>query len=93
MELYLDHILIGVHDLSEADHNYNKLGFKITPSSPRDAVRELASALEKLYNDRPLRSRMGQAARERAEMVYHWDKLGDQLMKIYQEALGLTSDN
>lgn len=31
MELYLDHILIGVHDLSEADHNYNKLGFKITP--------------------------------------------------------------
>ena len=31
MELYLDHILIGIHDLSEAAHNYNNLGFKIIP--------------------------------------------------------------
>lgn len=31
MDLYLDHILIGVRDLSEAARSYNKLGFKVTP--------------------------------------------------------------
>ena len=62
-------------------------GFKIVPRSPDDAVRELASALEQLYNDEDLRSRMGKAARKRAEMVYHWDRLGEQLMNIYEESL------
>jgi catechol 2,3-dioxygenase-like lactoylglutathione lyase family enzyme len=31
MDLYLDHMLIGVRDLSETARSYNKLGFKVTP--------------------------------------------------------------
>jgi glycosyltransferase involved in cell wall biosynthesis len=30
---------------------------------------------------------MGKAARKRAEMVYHWDRLVEQLMDIYEESL------
>ena len=68
-------------------HITDDWGFKIVPRSPDDAVSELASALEQLYNDEDLRSRMGKAARKRAEMVYHWDRLGEQLMNIYEESL------
>jgi len=73
-------------------HITDNLGFKIAPRSPKDAVHELASALERLYLDRDLRQRMGQAARERAENFYHWDKLGEQLMEIYQEAFDADRD-
>lgn len=31
MDLYLDHMLIGVRDLSQTARDYNKLGFKVTP--------------------------------------------------------------
>jgi len=68
-------------------HVTNDCGVKISPSSPEKAVHELASALERLYLDRDLRQRMGQAARERAEAFYHWDKLGERLMEIYRIAL------
>jgi glycosyltransferase involved in cell wall biosynthesis len=68
-------------------HTTDEWGFKIAPSSPDKAVRELSSALERLYNDQDLRRRLGQAARKRAEDFYHWDKLGDQLMEIYDKAL------
>ena len=30
---------------------------------------------------------MGKAARKRAGMVYHWDRLVEQLMDIYEESL------
>ena len=31
MDLYLDHMLIGVRDLGQTARDYNKLGFKVTP--------------------------------------------------------------
>ena len=68
-------------------HVNDDCGVKISPSSPEKAVHELASALERLYLDRDLRQRMGQAGRERAENFYHWDKLGERLMEIYRKAL------
>ena len=52
----------------------------------------MAQALERLYKDRELCRKMGQAARRRAEEVYDWDKLGDRLLKIYQEALGAPAE-
>ena len=67
-------------------HINDNWGFKIAATSPREAVHELAAALERLYLDRNLCQRMGRAARERAEEFYHWDKLGEQLMQIYQGA-------
>jgi glycosyltransferase involved in cell wall biosynthesis len=48
-------------------------------------------ALERLYQDIELRTKMGQAGRARAEQVYSWDQLGERLLKIYNEVLGATS--
>ena len=69
-------------------HITDECGIKITPSSPEATVHELAQALERLYLDHELRSRLGEAARERAEQNYHWVKLGDRLNEIYQETWG-----
>jgi glycosyltransferase involved in cell wall biosynthesis len=70
-------------------HITDKCGIKVEPHSPKQAIREMAGALERLYIDRELRYQLGKAARERAEEVYHWDKLGERLLEIYQEALGI----
>jgi glycosyltransferase involved in cell wall biosynthesis len=62
-------------------------GIKVTPRSPEQTVHELANALERLCLDEELRSKLGKAARNRAEQVYHWDRLGERLMGIYRQAL------
>jgi glycosyltransferase involved in cell wall biosynthesis len=68
-------------------HVTNACGIKIRPQFPDQVVREMAAALERLYKDKELRSRMGRAARERAEQVYHWDRLGERMMNIYAEII------
>lgn len=68
-------------------HIEKEWGIKIVPQSPEQAIKEMAEALERLYLDKRLRVRLGQAARERAEKEYHWDRLGEKLFKIYQEVL------
>ena len=68
-------------------HINQECGFKITPESPGAAATELARALELLYKDRELCTSLGKAGRARAEDEYHWDRLGDRLMDIYQQAL------
>jgi len=74
-------------------HITEEWGVKIKPRSPKDAIQELASALEHLYLDQDLRRKLGQAAHERAENFYHWDKLGEQLMEIYEETLATSLDS
>jgi glycosyltransferase involved in cell wall biosynthesis len=76
----LDHAGPGLHVTPEC-------GMKITPRSPKGTAREMAAALEQLYQDKELRARMGQAARKRGEEHYHWDRLGEQLQEIYRRAL------
>lgn len=71
-----------------AMHVTHDCGIKITAESPEQVVDEMAAALERLWQDKPLRSRMGKAGRERAERVYHWDVLGEHLRVIYEQALG-----
>jgi len=68
-------------------HIKSEWGFKINPDFPRTATTELAQALELLYKDKQLRTSLGEAGRARAENGYHWDRLGDRLMDIYQKAL------
>jgi glycosyltransferase involved in cell wall biosynthesis len=68
-------------------HIQDEWGIKIKPKSPEYVVSEMAKALEGLYLDRDLRERLGRAARKRAEEFYLWDRLGERLMKIYEEAL------
>ena len=65
-------------------HINDECGIKLKPASPAETVQNLADALERLYLDEGLRLRLGKAARERAEQRYHWDKLGERLMAVYQ---------
>jgi len=61
--------------------------------APKETITSLAKALERLYLDRDLGSRMGKAARERAAQNYHWDKLGDRINEIYQTALDVQGND
>jgi len=63
-------------------------GIKVEAECPEQAVRDLAAALARLYQDKGLRHRMGKSARERAQRDYHWDRLGDRMLEIYEHALG-----
>ena len=71
-------------------HVTEDCGVKIKPESPEKAVDALAEALERLYLDEQLRSNLGRAAKERAELEYHWDRLGDRLAEIYRQAVAST---
>jgi len=73
-------------------HINDECGIKLTPTSPEETARNLASALERLYLDEDLRITLGQAARKRAETDYHWDILGERLMAIYQPILDGEQD-
>jgi len=68
-------------------HIKEEWGIKIRPEYPEQAIKEIAEALEKLYFNKELRFQLGRKARERAEKFYHWDRLGENLFKIYQEIL------
>jgi len=66
-------------------HIQKDWGIKIAPLSFDYAIRELAKALERIYLNEELRIQMCRAARRRAEEFYLWDRLGEQLQKIYDE--------
>jgi glycosyltransferase involved in cell wall biosynthesis len=68
-------------------HITEECGISVSPGSPDATVQKLASALEQLYADEPMRLRLGHGGQERAAKMYHWDKLGDQLKIVYQHAL------
>ena len=68
-------------------HITNECGVKIAPESPEQAAREIAEALEDLCQNEDRRLELGQAARKRAEDLYLWDKLGDRLTDIYDQAI------
>jgi len=70
-------------------HVTEDCGVKVAPLSPEQVVGDLAAALERLHTDEELRLRMGKAARERAARLYHWDRLGERMLEIYQGALGI----
>ncbi|MGA2985429.1 MAG: glycosyltransferase [Terriglobia bacterium] len=72
-------------------HVTEECGIKIPARSPHEAIELMAQALERLYHDRELCVKMGQAGRARAEQVYSWDHLGERLLKIYEDALEAPS--
>jgi len=53
---------------------------------PRD-VSALRGALERLLGDEQLRTRLGAAARERAGTSFSWDRVTDETLAAYDEAL------
>lgn len=66
-------------------HVTNETGIKIQPTTPERSIIEIAAALEKLYLEPELRKSMGNASRERTELIYHWDRVGDRLYQIYNQ--------
>lgn len=72
-------------------HVTEECGIKIPPRSPGEAIELMSQALERLYQNRELRVKMGQAGRARAEQNYRWDHLGDRLLKVYEDVLGTPS--
>ena len=74
-------------------HITEECGIKVTPGSPPETVHKLADALERLYLDEGLRHRLGKAAQEKAKRSYHWDRLGERLMEIYQPAIQRVRSN
>jgi glycosyltransferase involved in cell wall biosynthesis len=60
-------------------------GIKIPAHSPEQVVREAAAALELLARDSDLCERLGRGARQRAAEVYDWDRISEQIMKIYED--------
>ena len=68
-------------------HITDECGIKIDPRSSEDATHQLADALQRLRQNEGLRLKMGRAARDRAEQVYLWDRLGERLMEVYQHSL------
>jgi glycosyltransferase involved in cell wall biosynthesis len=72
-------------------HITEECGIKIPALSPDKTIDLMAQALERLYQDKELRVKMGQAGRARAESAYRWDHLGERLMNIYEEVLGASS--
>jgi glycosyltransferase involved in cell wall biosynthesis len=68
-------------------HVTEECGIKIPARSPQESIELMSQALERLYQDRGLCVKMGQAGRARAEKVYSWDHLGDRLKGIYEGVL------
>ena len=68
-------------------HVTDACGIKVAPTSTPETVKNLAHALERLYQDQDLRVQLGEAGRRRVEELYHWDRLGDRLQDIYQPIL------
>ena len=62
-------------------------GIKVTPDPTDSTIHSLATAIESLYLNENFRLELGRGARQRAEGSYHWDKLGERLMQIYDQAL------
>ena len=73
-------------------HISKEWGIKIKPTSPQEAIKGMAEALEKLYSNKEIRINLGRKARKRAEDFYHWDKLGERLLEIYREILNKISN-
>ncbi|MBD2296495.1 glycosyltransferase family 4 protein [Anabaena sphaerica FACHB-251] len=60
-------------------------GFKVTATTPKQAVREMSKVIAQLAGDRELQQRMGEAGRRRVNEVFNWEIKGRNLAKLYQE--------
>lgn len=71
-------------------HVDDKCGIKIKPDNPKQAINDIARALEKLYSNKELCLQLGANAKIKAEKYYNWNKLGDKLNDIYNRIIWLS---
>jgi glycosyltransferase involved in cell wall biosynthesis len=62
-------------------------GIKVAATTPEAAVEELAAAMNKLASDPELCSRMARAAQQSVEDHFDWERYGEFMVGIYEEAL------
>ena len=62
-------------------------GIKVAPTTPETAVAELAAAMVRLASDPDLCSRMGRAAQRSVEEHFDWDRKGEFMAQVYEDAL------
>jgi glycosyltransferase involved in cell wall biosynthesis len=72
---------------NEGPGNYidETCGVKVKISNYEDTTEELSEALKTLYSDISKHNNMRVGARKRFEDVFHWDRRGEQLQKIYAD--------
>jgi len=61
-------------------------GFKAATATPEAAIADLAAAMVKLASDRDLCLRMGRAAQRSVEEHFDWDRKGEFIAQVYEEA-------
>ena len=59
-------------------------GLAVSSKSYEGTIQNLQEAIQKLYHDPDLLSRLSKGARKRFEQYFHWDRRGEQLNSIYQ---------
>ncbi len=59
-------------------------GLKVPLTNPEQYVCEYAAALVRLAGDAPLRRQLGERAREHILQHHDWERIGQQLLAIYQ---------
>lgn len=79
--------VIGLDSGGPGFHIQPDWGFRIEPRSSSFVAGEIAKALETLRRNPALGRAMGEAARQRVEQYYLWDRLGERLREIYLKAL------
>src|ERR1700677_4079861 len=62
-------------------------GIKVAPTTPEATVAELAAAMVRLASDPDLCSSMGRAARLSVEEHFDWDRKGEFMAQVYEDAL------
>ncbi len=72
-------------------HVHDDWGIKIAPASPDRVILDMSDALHRLYDDPKLRTRMGTAGKKRVQEVYLWDRLGERLNGIHEDACRVSS--
>jgi glycosyltransferase involved in cell wall biosynthesis len=62
-------------------------GIKVTPSTPKQVVSDLANAMKRISEDHELRQRLGQGARNRVHCEFAWAKKGLFMHDVYLRAI------
>ncbi len=74
-----------------ADYLDSSCGILIEPRSRPAMVEQLTAAMVRLSESPELRTRMGQAGRERVEQSFDWDAKVQRMLDIYREAVQRSS--
>jgi glycosyltransferase involved in cell wall biosynthesis len=59
-------------------------GIGVKAGTREETIDALAKAIGQLYHNTPLRKQMGEAARQRFETTFHWNRRGEALHRIYE---------